>query len=287
MRRVAACCLVSLAGVAFGDEVELSTGEKLKGTIVSRDAEKIVLDHPVLGRLTIPAAQIKPEAPPPEPDDWKFKAELGATGSSGNVDQSALHAAVSAVLDNDARRLKAEVGHSSAETEDVKTQDKTFAEATHDWKFKGSPWSLFVTGRMDWDEFQDWDRRATLGVGAGYALSDTDELKARLRLGFAETREWGASDDDNNRWRPEALLGAEASWKLNETNSIDGKVTYYRDLRETSEWRAIGALSWSVKLAKESPLSLKFGVEDEYDTHRDAPFEKNDFRYFAALVAEF
>ncbi len=286
-RFVLAAAVVTLGalGVARADDVELVTGEKLTGTIVSRDAEKIVLDHPVLGRLTIPVSQLKPPAPPPPP--WKFKAELGASGSRGNVDQSDLHAAIGAVLDDDARRLKMDLVHTQAKTGGTKTADNTYFEAIHDWKIKDSPWSAFATGRLDWDRFQDWSSRASIGAGAGYALSDTKDLKARVRAGMAATREWGGSESKNNHWRPEATLGGDATWNLNETNTIEGQITYYRDLKETSDYRMLGSIAWSVKLAKDSPLSLKFGLEDEYDTHRDAPFKKNDLRYFAALVCTF
>jgi putative salt-induced outer membrane protein YdiY len=275
-------------GAARADDVELVTGEKLKGTIVSRDANQIVLDHPVLGRLTIPIERVKPEAPPaPPPSPWAFRAELGASGSSGNVNQSALHAAIGAVLDDDARRLKMDLVYSRAKVEGTITEDKTYFEATHDWKFKDSKWTVFATGRMDWDKFQSWDRRATVGAGAGYTLSDTDTLKARVRGGFGAAKEWGNDDPDDNKWRPEALLGGEASWKVNDTNTIEGRVTYYRDLENTDKYRVIATLSWSVKLAKDSPLSLKIGCEDEYDTHRSSPYDTNDFRYFAALVCTF
>jgi hypothetical protein len=275
----------AFVGAARADDVELATGEKLKGTIVTRDAKQIVMDHPVLGRITIPVEKLAP--PPPPKPEWTFRAEFGASGTDGNVDQSALHAAVGAILDNDKRRFKAELGWFRAETEDVKTADKTHLEAIHDWKFAGSKWSVFAAGRVDWDDFQDWEERASIGAGVGYALVDERDLKSRVRVGFAETREWGGSDDDDDGWRPEGLLGADLFWNVNDTNTIEARVTYFPDLRDGGEYRVVGSVSWSVKLAVDSPLSLKIGVDDEYDSHRDAPFEKNDLRYFAALVATF
>jgi putative salt-induced outer membrane protein YdiY len=279
---------MALVGAARADDVELVTGEKLTGTIVSRDANNIVLDHPVLGRLTIPVERLKPPAPPvPPKSPWTYRAELGASGSQGNVDQNALHAAVGAILDDDKRRLKMDLTYSRATVESVKTEDKTTLEILHDWKFAGSKWSLFAAGRMDWDKFQSWDRRASVGGGVGYAVSDTDKLKVRVRGGLAGTKEWGNEDPDDNKWRPEALGGVEGMWKVNETNTIEGRVTYFRDLDEISEYRVVSELSWSVKLAIDSPLSLKIGCEDEYDTHRSSPYEANDFRYFVALVCTF
>lgn len=298
-----------LAATAFADDVVLVTGEKLTGTITSMEGDSIVLEHPVLGRLVIPKSKVSvplngaepimpkppvappeppaPPAPPAEPNPWKFKVEAGVSGSAGNTEQSDLHAAISAVLDNDARKVQAKAAMTRSETEGVKTKEQSFVEATHDWKFKDSPWTVFVTGRGDFDRFQDWDERASVGVGAGYLLFNEKTFTARARGGLAATREWGSTDPDREDWRPEALIGGEATWMPNDTNTIEVKTTVYPDLDETGEFRWISSAAWSIKLSKENSLSLKLGVENEYDSHREAPFDENDFKYFAALLWEF
>ena len=48
----------------------------------------------------------------------------------------------------------------------------------------------------------------------------------------------------------------------------------------------VGTAAWSIKLSTDG-LSLKLGIEDEYDTHREDPFEKSDLKYFLALLYEF
>lgn len=284
----AVACLASLAAAGRADEVKLATGETLKGTIVSQDDHATVLDHPVLGRLTIPAAQIAPPPPPAPPEPaWKVRAELGASGSTGNNDQSDLHAAISALHATEDGRLKLGAGWATAKTDGDKTKDQKYVEGTYDFLFRDSPWSVFATGRLDWDEFQDWDRRASVGLGAGYEAVKEKDMSLRLRAGIAETREWGASDPDRDSWRPEGLLGAELTWTLNEIHSIEAKTTWYPDLQDSGEYRLVSSASWSIRLSQSSSVSLKLGVEDEYDTHNEDPFEKNDFRYFVALLVEF
>lgn len=309
MRALAPLLLLTCSLPALAEEVELVTGEKLRGTLVERTDAQVVLDHPVLGRLFIPAYQLKAAAPataapgkpaapgesaatpaapaPPAPPPWKFRAELGASGSSGNTDQSDLHAAIGAVYEDEKRKFKASAGWLKSETDDEKTKDQQYVEATHDWLFKDSPWSVFVTGRMDWDEFQDWDRRATVGGGAGYLLVKSETLEMRLRAGLVGTREWGSTDEDREDWRPEGLFGGELTWKATETSTVEAKSTWYPDFDDTGERRIVSSASWAVKLAKDSGLSLKVGVEHEYDSHNEDPFDTEDVRYFAALLWEF
>ena len=54
--------LLAAAGAelpAAADEVELVTGEHLRGRLVQQDQKSVVLDHPVLGRLEIASDQVK------------------------------------------------------------------------------------------------------------------------------------------------------------------------------------------------------------------------------------
>lgn len=41
------------------DQVQLNNGDILRGTVVDRDAQGLILDHAVLGHLTIPAADVR------------------------------------------------------------------------------------------------------------------------------------------------------------------------------------------------------------------------------------
>jgi hypothetical protein len=220
MRRIALAALFVLTASlpALADEIELVTGERLRGIIVERDDAKVILNHPVLGTLIIPAANVKPGTPepaapaapakgpdgkpapapavppaPPAPSPWKFRVEFGASGSSGNTDQSDLHAAVSALYETEKRRFKAEGGWANAETDNERTKNQQFVAAIHDWFIKDSKWSFFVSGRKDWDDFQDWDHRASVGAGVGYAFVKRDDFELRGRVGLAATHEWVSS----------------------------------------------------------------------------------------------
>ena len=55
-----AAALVALALTTLGlaDQVHLSSGEVLTGNVVEQTAEKVVIEHPVLGRLEIPSDSV-------------------------------------------------------------------------------------------------------------------------------------------------------------------------------------------------------------------------------------
>ena len=108
----AAAACVALSSTAA--EVELSTGEVLKGEVVSQNDESVTLKHPILGPLTIkrgtiaavrgvePAAEDTKPAPKPEPaptvkpgsfwltllEGWESQFVVSFSGSAGNSENA-------------------------------------------------------------------------------------------------------------------------------------------------------------------------------------------------------
>jgi putative salt-induced outer membrane protein YdiY len=293
----AATVLTFSAALAWADEVRLLSGETLTVTDVKAEGGRVHMVHPVLGRLDVPATQVTEikrtdgtklsgygEPIPEPPPKWKFRAELGLNGSSGNTRTQDLRAAIGALLETSSERWKFDAVYLKSKTEGEVTKKNWYVAGLHDWLFKDSPWLLFATARYDWDEFQPWDSRISVGVGAGYALVKTEETQVRLRAGFFETREDGGPNDGH--WRPEGMLGAEGVHHLTKSQTLEGAISWFPDLQEAGEYRIVASAAWSVKLS-DNGLSLKAGVEEEYDTHRESPYERADVKYFVALLYEF
>jgi putative salt-induced outer membrane protein YdiY len=312
LARCLAVLTVLVAGaVAWSDEVVLTTGEVLKVTNVKLGDGVIEMDHPILGHLRLPSEKITsirtdeeaaeaaakapaaapgappvppaPPAPAPEKPRWKTKAELGINGTSGNTRSNDLRAAIDRRLETDSERWVFDGVYLKSRQDGETTVHNWYVEGLHDWLFKDSPWLLFVTGKYDWDQFKDYDKRVQIGGGVGYKLVDDDCLKIRARAGFNETREYGGEDDS---WRPEGLLGLEGSQKINGTQDITASVIYYPDIKDPWKYRLVSEAAWSIKL-NDKGLSMKVGATDEIDSHRKHPEKKSDLKYFVALLYEF
>ena len=64
-----------------------------------------------------------------------------------------------------------------------------------EWPLGGSPWSVFVDGRYDYDEFKSWLHRVNGHAGLGYQLINNDTFKLKLRGGAGASKEWGSDND--------------------------------------------------------------------------------------------
>ncbi len=252
--------LVLLAVMTFAAdptwELVLTTGEVLRGQLVQRNEESIVFEHPVLGRLTIPADSVKtlrelqtPDpatestsaaavAAPSEPavmDDaidvkpiekvkgsWDSRFSLGLNASSGKTTESSFRLSLDSVYEDPNKKYTFDSFYLFKQTDNISTENKLTAGIRGDWPFAGSPWGYFGQGRYDFDEFQSWRHRVTAGGGFTYLLVDLDRI---------------GPDDDTKR-TDTVTLSANVGIGLNkEFGSLNTGIEYEGILGLNFAWR--------------------------------------------------
>lgn len=310
MKRVFATliCLTLGTGAAWADQIHLSSGEILEGRVLESSDEGIVVDHPILGRLEIAAADLAfvpavsldveieaaeaagtvPAAEPlPEADDeseWVVKGEVGATGKDGNSDSLDLRAAISGLLEQEDTRLRLGAKYLYGESEDLKNKDEFEASARHDWLLPDSDFFVFAGSEFLIDEFEAYESRLSVNAGVGYDWIKEEDTTTSFRLGGAAVREFGGPDDS---WRGEALVGVDYTRDFSEDQAFEIHSTYYPDLEESEEYRVVTTAAYSIRLDGADGLFLKIGIEDEYDSRRTRPLSRNDLTWFISLLMEF
>ncbi|MHC4414405.1 MAG: DUF481 domain-containing protein [Planctomycetota bacterium] len=314
-------CVIALVQVAPTEEVVLTSGEVLRGQVIEQTADLVILEHPLLGRTEIPTAAVKevrfiPPAPaaelpaePPPPAEpaaaeavraapskprWKSKLEFGTTGSAGVSEEFDLRIAFGSALKEETRRYTFASSYYLDTNQGDKTDSKAYADLLAEWPFRRSPWAVFVHPRYDFDEFQSWKHRVTVGGGLSYLLFDfdrTDEAGASVdifemyvRGGLGGRREWGSENEDV---QPEALVGLSIDWYITDRQRLTGRSTIFPDLDETGEFRALSKLDWTLDLDRWDGVALRFGLEWEYQSINDPGVSPNDLDVYASLVVGF
>jgi putative salt-induced outer membrane protein YdiY len=292
-----AVLLLAAAAASAADEVVLENGDVLKGKVLEKTDVHVVLDHPTLGKIDLPAGRVKsitlegqaPGPPPPPPPRWVSKLEAGINGSAGN---SKTFGFIGGFVTEkktalDLKRFEARYFYATTDGEPI--QSRAYGIFRKDWFFASdSRYSFFAEGRYDRDRFQPWTQRATASAGVAYKFINKERLFVGFRVGGAATKEWGLEGPDRDtNVRPEGLLGVETKWKIDDRKELTAQVTYYPDLSDTPQYRMIASAGISIRLDEKGAMTLRGGVEYEYDTHHQAPFEREDVRYFALLIFEF
>ncbi len=211
---------------------------------------------------------------------WEGSFELGLTGASGNNERFNFRARADASRENDKSADKLTLIYSYATDDGSETENRFAASARHDWKFADSPWRVTLGGTYEYDEFQDWDQRFSIGPGVGYQAIENDRTNLLLRAGLVATKEIGGSD---TAWTPEADLGFDLDHKLTERQKLVVVFDLYPSLKNSGEFRLLSDIAWQIELDPETNLYLKLGVEDRYDSTPGPDKKKNDIAYYATI----
>jgi putative salt-induced outer membrane protein YdiY len=211
---------------------------------------------------------------------WEKSLALGFSGTEGNSDNQSLNAQFQLKKKTDAVRLNFNNRFFYATSNDKTTQNEFNSELTTDFLKPESPWFIFTQTSYEYDEFEPWRHRVGGYIGPGYTFVERDDLELVGRVGAGGNYEFG----EVNELTPEALLGSEVlTWKITDHQTLTGKATLYPDLEATSEFRLVSSAEWKVKINRAEGLSLKFGVENEYESITKGPSEHNDLKYYGAL----
>lgn len=295
------------AAVGGPADITLASGETLRGTLVSDDGTTVVLNHPVLGQLNIPRSQVKvmlvtPVAPPPPPppppappapkpdptsffEGWVGSAEVGINGATGNSENFGGRIGLTFKRETSATDTSVAFQYIYGTSDGDKNTDRGDLTLRNDWKFKDSRWRFFALGKVEYDQFQDWDWRLSFFAGPAYEFIKTDKTLLLGRLGVGFSKEFGGSD---NRIKPELDVGLDFEHKLDDRQKIFASIDYYPSLLNfPKDYRVVGKAGYEVIVDPSTGLALKLGVEDRYQSIPGAGKKKNDLLYFAALVLNF
>jgi hypothetical protein len=154
--------------------------------------------------------------------------------------------------------------YNSTTTGGEATQNNAQLDVRNDWLLsEDSPWTLYGTGNLFYDEFQAFDLQISANTGVGYRFVHEPGLDLMGRFGGGTSREFGGPDD---RWVPESLLGFEYGQHLSQTQKFSGKLDYYPEWEEIGEYRLVADAGWEIELVQPSNMSLKISASDRYDS---------------------
>lgn len=240
-----------------------------------------------------------PASPPPpagakKKSPWDSQIELGLTSTDGSTQDTSLRLGLRTSRKTERSLLRGDASHRLTTSRGDRTENRFTAGLFGEANRRDSRWSAFGQGRLDVDEFQAWDRRITLGGGAGYRILDFkgqddegqryDLLTLTGRVGGGFRKEYGSPTEEVV---PEGLLGLELAYRISKNQRLSAVSTMYPDLAESGEIRLVSTLDWSIDIEQMDGISLKIGLVHEYESQTDIGVPHNDVAAQALLVVDF
>ena len=151
-----------------------------------------------------------------------------------------------------------------------------------DWLFSESRWFMFTRSRFDYDDFRTWEFRLQGDAGVGYEFIKWETFTLRGRTGPSVVQEW-----NENQFRAEWLAGPELVWNLTPNQKLEASNFIYYSFTPWGEFRNVSNLNWKWDLAQKPALSLKAGLENEYQSDVASGDKKNDLKYYTSIGIDF
>lgn len=272
---IAALELAHAPAPAGADEAE-PEGAGAAASGVTEDAS-LSLGQPA----DTPTIEPVPEAPAAA---WSARFELGANGASGNSDTSSFYFAFTGKREAERSLFTIDMNYRLATENGATTTNRFFDTLRYERRLaEDGRWSVFGQSTQEFDEFKDYNVRATGSAGLSHEAIRTERATLKLYAGVGAAREFGGSDKSVN---PFALLGAEHTRKINDHVSFSASGELEPRLDNVGEYRVHGKAKLDFDLNNSGSMKLSLGLEDEFDSDPGAA-KKNDFYYFAAIVYSF
>ncbi len=275
------------AGIAPGTPVEIKTlkGDLIKGTFIEQTPEGVVLDHPILGRVTLPdnsLEQIIPPPPPPPEVKWEGYLDAGVAGSEGNTEQFDLRFGAGARRTSKTMETRIDLRYLYGSDDGETSKNEGTLDFRNDWT-RYAPWRIWMDASAEYDEFQNWDWRVASHGGIGYEVIKNERTLLLPRIGAGAYREFGGDDNDLH---PEGVLGVDFTHRFAKNHGMGITLDFYPALENFGDYRFVGKAFYEILMSADRNLWLKLGVEDRYDSTPNGA-KRNDLDYFATVTLKF
>ncbi len=221
----------------------------------------------------------------PPPILWSGSAETGLNGASGNADLFNFRAAANATRKATDNVFTSDFLYTYTQANKVTTIQQALLNARDEVLFAGSPWSLFASTNVEYDELRAYKFRVGVYAGVGYTFIDDADLTFKVRAGAGAVRELG-SGGLADRWVPEAVFGYDFKYKINDRSSFLSVLDFYPRIDDFSKYRLRARLGYEHVLDPANGLVLRLGLQDRFDSD-PGNAKRNDVTYFMTLGVKF
>lgn len=271
------------------DKVELKNGDVLYGTVSGPTDGRLEIDHPTLGKISVPQDDVKSFGPVPPPEvaepesPWTYYVGLQFAGQYTANDNFNLRASAGA-------EWKQEHGVFTIEAEyfynvsNAETLDNNFlATAIEKLDFGDKGWFGFGRFQYEWDQFQEWEHRFSGYLGPGYHLIKREDMMLDVYAGAGASYYY-----QTDEWKAEFIVGEDFEWKIDERQKITVNASIAPQVDDFSDYRIEGRAEWSCQIGNEkSGLAMVLGVRDIYQSDVEPGGTNNDLRIYGGLNYNF
>ena len=283
----------------------LTTGDQLVGTVDWSDADNCAIVETEVGPIHItidkiaaiwPVGGKSPQMLAMEAQITQAKAELqaqqakwtaifeaGLFFTEGNSDVFRVHGRAEANRQSIKDLLKFYVLGEYSEEDDVRSTSEVKGGAYYEYLFS-ERWFGFGRFELEYDEFENLDLRASVGLGVGYywIKKPEHELKTRAGIGFLHESYMDGTANDS----AQAEVGLDYRIDITPWLRFTTSNSWYPTFESLRDYRLVSDNAFLIPLGDSDKWKLKLSALYEYDAIPNPGFERLDQTYTASIVLE-
>jgi hypothetical protein len=308
---------VSLSAVVLGQSltIQLKSGDKVTGALLSETGTNLVVNHPVLGKLTVPLSDIEkrltnapiaiqttnpppavavlkpapvvvvkptPPAAPPKPKPWIAEFQFGLNLRYSTKQQEDFFTTAKVSYNVDKLRNVADYSFTYGKTEGILSANRLVGTIKSDYDLSKRVYVYNLMG-AGYDEIRKIDLQYEVGPGFGVQLLTLTNFVLKGELGVSYQEQFRSDNTDQMTYS--ARFAQIFTWKISDRLVTDAKLEYFPNLERMEHYRL--RMEAIIKYALLKNLSVNLNLIDLYDTLPAAAVDKNDLQIRSALGLKF
>jgi hypothetical protein len=308
-----------LSAVVLGQSltIQLKSGDKITGALLSESSTNLVVNHPVLGKLTVPLGDIekrltnapalvqktntpppvaapkpapapvvvvKPAPPPapPKPKPWIAEFQFGLNLRYTTKEQEDFFTTAKVSYNVNKLRNVADYGFTYGKTEGVLSANRLVGTIKSDYDLSKRVYVYNLMG-AGYDEIRKIDIQYEVGPGFGVQLLVLTNFVLKGELGVSYQEQFRSDNTDQMTYS--ARFAQIFTWKISDRLVTDAKLEYFPNLERVEHYRL--RMEAIIKYALLKNLSVNLNLIDLYDTLPASGVDKNDLQIRSALGLKF
>ena len=267
------------------DKVELKNGDILYGTVSGPTDGRLEIEHPTLGKISVPADDVKSFGPVPPPtaaepeSPWSHYGGLQFPGQHPENDNFNLRAAGGFVWKQEHGTLTLDAEYFYNVSNSTTLDNNFLATAVEKLDLGDSGWFGFGRLQYEWDQFQTWEHRFSGYLGPGYHVIKEETMMLDVYAGAGATYYY-----QTDEWRAELIVGEDFEWKIDERQKLVVNASFAPQVDDFADYRIEGRAEWSCLVGdKKKGLEMLLGVRDIYQSDPGEGGTPNDLRIYGGL----
>lgn len=269
--------------------IRLESGVVFSGMVQTDPAGELLIKNPEadipFGLAVIKESWLTPEQDPARMKDrWNFKVAANVSGKTGNNNEKALGANISAIrkIENTELKIYASLNRKSSDGSTTSDERKAGLRYT---SYFGDFWGWYARQELENDAIENIKLRSVTAAGLSYRFYDQEHKKLSANAGLSLRNETYQDGSPANR-NVGLDLGLQQFYRFANWVEIHNELTFIPSIQDFSSYLLTQKSYLDFPVAASKVWKVRLGLNNDYNSQPEGDSKALDTTYYSSLIAD-